>query len=230
MILKCIDMYRYVFEYIRDTKCAIIVFNHPDSGYLAEGLHDVGLRKGDVVIIGSGNLYYSLLEDIDEKYMKKRREILSGVLCSTPSEYEGELGNILMQEFKKKFHIVMTMGLTYDSFATIANLVKYTIIKGEDYENPEILMKTMRTQRFIGCTGDVNFLVSQNSRIRSWASMIQIIVDQNSKSFDLLDFGKFDKFSLVVYKIYSRPHWNTKDGLAQTNYRTSNKCVYDNNN
>ena len=91
-------------------------------------------------------------------------------------------------------------------------------------------MKTMRTQRFIGCTGDVNFLESQNSRSRSWASMIQIIIDQNSKSFDLLDFGKFDKFSLVVYKMLNKPHWNTKDGSAQTNYRTSNKCVYDNNN
>ena len=141
------ENYRYVFEYIRDTKCATIVFNHPNSGYLAEGLYDVGLRKGDVVIIGGGNLYYSLLEDIDEKYMKKRREILSSAWFGTPTEYEGELGDFLEQDFKRKHNIIMIMCLAYDSFATIANSVKYNIYKGEDYENPEILIKTMRTQR-----------------------------------------------------------------------------------
>ena len=121
------------------------------------------------------------------------------------------------------------MCLTYDSFLVIDNSVNYNIIKGEDYEDPEILMNTMRTQRFVGCSGEVSFRAFQNSRIQAWLYSYQILIDEDSKSFDLLKFGKFDKFSLVVYELINKPQWNTKDGSIPTNYRTSTKCVYDKN-
>jgi hypothetical protein len=119
------------------------------------------------------------------------------------------------------------MGLTYDAFKTINNSIFYLASKGEDYEDPQLLMKVMRNQRFIGCSGDVYFIPGENSRDSLWVEVSQIKIDPKTNQVDLLQISEFNKFSMIVAREINEPEWPTGEKSVPSNFRPVQICVYE---
>ena len=120
------------------------------------------------------------------------------------------------------------MCLTYDGFKTISNSVKYLISKGDDYEDPEILMRTMRNQKFIGCSGEVYFIKSENSRNKPSIALLQLELNSSSSNYTFRKIAKFSKFSVIAAELINKPTWPLGLDSVPSNYRISNYCLYKN--
>ena len=133
------ENFKHIFKYVKDSLCRIILILFEDPGYFLEGLYDIGLRKGEVLIISNINSYFTLMGDEEERFMSKRKEIFSGALIGNPTEFEGEFGSLIEQQLKNKYSPVINMCLTFDGFLAISNSINYLLSKGEDYEDKELL-------------------------------------------------------------------------------------------
>ena len=120
------------------------------------------------------------------------------------------------------------MCLTYDGFKTISNSVKYLITKGEDYEDHEILIKTMRNQKFTGCTGEVYFIKSENSRNKPWLALLQLEINSTTGQFDFYLLAKFNKFAVIATEVIKKPIWASGEDSVPSNYRIPDLCLYKN--
>ena len=221
---------RNVFEYIRDSKCRVLcLLTGYDPGMALEALYDVGLRRGDLIIMGNFNLYFALLKDTDEKFLAKRREILDGAIFTSMIEYEGEIGEKIEKEFLGRFDDVTMMCSTYDAFYTISNAIEYLIEKGVDFEDPHLLMSTLRNQKFAGCSGNIKFNSFDNSKSCSSMNILQLQINFTSSVFKLNRIFTFNRLSTPIFKVLSPPKWYTSDGSVPTNYREDSKCVYHQN-
>ena len=220
------EEYKHFFENIRDTKCRIILLLVENSGMILEGLYDVGLRKDDVIIVGNLHLHFDLKNHIDEKYFLKRREIFEGAMLISLVEFEGEYGKKVKSELKKKYNRVFGMCLCYDAFITVDNSIKYLISKGEDYENPELLMNIIRSLRFTGCSGEVYFSSTENYRNKAILGFSQFQWNLTLNDFDLKLMATFDKSSPIASKILSDTRWPTGEDTRPENFRADQKCVF----
>jgi hypothetical protein len=119
------------------------------------------------------------------------------------------------------------MGLTYDAFKTINNSIFYLASKGEDYEDPQLLMKVMRNQRFVGCSGEVYFIPGENSRDSSWLEVSQIKINPKTNQVDLFKISEFNKFSMIVAREINEPEWPTGEKSVPSNFRPVQICVYE---
>ena len=223
------ESYKDLFEFIRDSKCRLLLTIYTNPGMILEGLYDVGLRKGEIIMLGNFNLYDSLLDDIDEKFMIKRKEIFNGALLTTQIEYEGEYGRKVETVLKEKYGNVINMCLTHDALLTVTHSIRYIIAKGENYEDPKMLIRTMRTQKFVGCSGDVYFIPKENSRNRAWLGVSQCVVNSTVGNSELLRVASFNKFAVIASRSINQPIWPTGEDTVPSNYRTKGVCVYDKN-
>ena len=219
--------YKDLFEFIRDSKCRLLLIIITNPGMILEALYDVGLRKGEIIILGNFYLYSSLLDDIDEGFMMKRREIFNGAMLTTQIEYEGEYGRKVEQVLKAKYGNVINMCLTHDALLTVTHSIQYIIAKGENYEDPRMLIRTMRTQKFVGCSGDVYFIPGENSINRAWLGVSQCVINSTIDNFELLRVSSFNKFAVITSRSVNDPVWPIGGDTVPSNYRTKGVCVYD---
>ena len=221
---------RNVFEFIRDSKCRILaLLTGYDPGMALEALYDVGLRRGDLIIMGNFNLHFALVKDIEERFLMKRREILDGAIFSSLIEYEGEIGKRVEMEFLKRFGDVTMMCSTYDAFYTVSNAIEYLIEKGVDYEDPHLLMNTLRNQKFSGCSGNIKFNSFDNSKSSTSMNILQLKINFTTSTFKLNRIFTFNHLSTPIFKVLSPPSWHTSDDSVPSNYRQDSKCVYNKN-
>ena len=69
-----------------------IAAQDPGSEHILEALYDIGLRKGDIIIINSGSYTNSAFFSEDEELRKKREEIGLYMFGTTPATWVGETG------------------------------------------------------------------------------------------------------------------------------------------
>ena len=141
-------------------------------------------------------------------------------------EEEGDLGKKIKSELKTKYYRVFGMCLCYDAFLTIDNSIKYLITKGEVYENPYLLIKTIRSLRFTGCSGEVYFSSTENYRNKAILGFSQFQWKSTIKDFDLKLIATFDKFSPLVSQTLNETRWATGENTRPRNFREKQKCVY----
>ena len=220
------ERYKHLFNQIKNSLCRIFVIRIADPGFIFEALYDIGLRKGDLIVVGCNHIHFSLLENSETNFFLKRQEIYAGALISNHVEFEGDFGQSIEKELKKKYKVIMNMCLTYDGFKTISNSVKYLISRGEDYEDLNLLMKTMRTQKFIGCSGEVYFIPDENSRNKPWLGFLQLVINSTSNEYDFVPILKINKFAVIAAEVINSPVWPTGGALVPSCYRVNDACLY----
>ena len=220
-----LENHRNIFEFIKDSKCRIlaVVFSSY-TGMIYESLYDVGLRKGEIIVLGNFHTYYCLLTNDSSKFLDKRREILDGAIVSSLYEYVGDIGEKLEVELKKKYDNTINMCLTYDSFLTISNSIDYLINKGEDYEDPKILIKAMRMQNFIGCSGYLYFSPFQNSRSINSNVFSQLRLNSSTNHFSIIRVAIINSISISAFTLIHKPDWPAIKNPYNSNYRTDEIC------
>ena len=222
------ENYKQLFAQIKSLQCRILLLLLTDPGFIFEALYDIGLRKGDLIVVANTRIHFTLLSSVPKNYQAKREEIYTGALISNNIEYEGEYGQLIEKELRKKNKLIINMCMTYDGFKTISNSAKYLILKGEDYEDHSIFMNTMRTQKFIGCSGEVFFIPSENSRNKPWLGLLQLVINSTTSEFDFVQIAKFNKFAVIAAELINNPVWPTGEDSVPSNYRVSDVCLYKN--
>lgn len=220
--------YRSYFEAAKNNNCRIFgIVASVSSQYIIEGLYDVGLRKGDFIAFGGGELYRFLTEEKDEKYLKKLRELLPGCFVSAYAEWSGALGKTLKAEMSEIFPEISYMCMVYDSFSVIKNAFDFMLKKGLDYENATEFDAVIRNINSVGCLGNLNFNKETNSKASARFLFQQILLNETTNSFYLKDVIIIDRYSVNAVTTISEIEWLTEDGSTPTNFRPISDCPFD---
>ncbi|CAG9331596.1 unnamed protein product [Blepharisma stoltei] len=162
------DDYKYVFQEIRDTAVRIFIsFQTANSNYESiEGLYDVGLRKGNIVIVlPSKTGGQAIIQNYESKYLPKLLELLCGSISVSTVEYIGDFGMKIKDAMAAYWGNSPNFKATHvDQTLLAAYGLDFTINKGDDYEDYAVLMKNIRLQRFTGVSGTIAIDSTSNDR------------------------------------------------------------------
>lgn len=220
------DQYKSYFQYVKDSKCRLIHIISSISGEIIEGLYDIGLRKGDIIIMGSWQLYYTLYDNIPESRLNKRKELLEGALLTSFYEYQTELGKQVQTELSELYSDIKFLCITYDTFLVVKNAIQHLINAGEDFDDHSLLIRAMRTQKFTGCSGDVFFSEESNSRATSISAVDQVVYNKTLQKYTSVTLALANKFSIVTLKYLRSPVWPSGLPEFPSNYIQASKCGF----
>ncbi|OMJ68141.1 hypothetical protein SteCoe_34492 [Stentor coeruleus] len=219
------EKYKGHFQALKDTNCRVVAIFASDRGLIWEGLYDVGLRRGDIILIGESAIF-SFLSGVEDEYLKKREALADGALVYKYREWIGDLGEKLKSEISSLFPEISYMCMTYDTVSTVKESIIYILNKGEDYEDPEILKKAMRNIKFTGCLGTVFFDRDSNSRANAQFTIQQLRKSAYNNSWIITDVAYLDKFSSNIITSIGEFSWPTSESTP-SNFRPHNSCPFD---
>lgn len=219
------EEYRDYYQAAKDTRCRVFIIAAFNRGYYWEGLYDIGLREGDVIIV-TETTAVSYLVGVADEYLVKRIEIMVGALAITYKEWNGELGEKLKDELSA-LPSLSYLCMTYDTVSVVKEAINYMLLKGNDYEDPTSLGNTMRSSKITGCLGSVFFGTNDNSRSYSKFSIQQIRQDISTSLWVLIDVAYIDKFSAQIIILAEDFVWPLNNSTIPENYRLNSICPFD---
>ncbi|OMJ80934.1 hypothetical protein SteCoe_18695 [Stentor coeruleus] len=222
------ENYRGTFQACYDSGARIFISLLPSSDYLhvVEGLYDVGFRRGDLqalsTIATGGNICGGELDE----HCIKRKELLIGALGVYNAEWIGDYGKEMEQRFIKAFDSFTAFQCTsFDQNMMLLRSISQVVKSGFDYEDSQILIKYIRQEKFVGCSGILS--ISQDSNDRSnAASMLQNIILDN----DTVKERKvvvFDPSSQTPMQLIDDIIWCDGTKVMPNDYRFSLNCPFD---
>jgi hypothetical protein len=131
-------------------------------------LYDVGLRREDVVVMGSFLVFdFVLLETPDEDKFKILEFKTSWVGCDM-ALYIGEVGVKLKKTFMAALgYANYSECFSYDLAHIVTNALDFAIKRGLNFFNWEEMIFAMRSQRMVGCSGTTIFSSEDNDRLNN---------------------------------------------------------------
>ena len=217
------EKYQNYFTAVKKTKCRIIIVLSILSGLIWEGLYDVGLRKGEVVVITDLG-FTNYMTEAEEKYLVKTREITEGMFVFAFKEWNGELGESLKKVFSEMYSNINLLCLCYDSFFVVKQAVKYMLSIGEDYENPERLLYFMRENKVTGCMGTIYFSKDSTSLSNGKYLMMQVTFSSNG-TMNMPETAYLDRLSTQFIYFVQAPKWPTDS--VPTNFLPNFDCPFE---
>ena len=119
------------------------------------------------------------------------------------------------------------MCMSFDTVSVIKESIKHLITRGENFEDPELLQYTMRTNKLTGCLGSVFFDQFDNSRAYTNFIVQQIRRNNTSQDLYLHDTIIIDIYSSNIMTILDTFVWPDESSLP-SNFRPHNPCPFDN--
>ncbi|OMJ71683.1 hypothetical protein SteCoe_30052 [Stentor coeruleus] len=222
------DKYKSFFEEAKNNLCRIFFIYAVNSGHILEGLYDVGLRKGDIMILTSDTTIINTVnEDIEEKYIIKRYEFIEDSYVYNYKVWNGKLGQKLYTEISARIPVVNNICMDYDAVTVAKESVKYLIETGNDYEDLKLVEKTMRNSKTIGCLGTIIFDRDSNNRESALVKLQQILKNETTNKWFYQDFIVIDKYSSNALYFLTDVIGSAKNISSQSNYREKLMCPFD---
>jgi hypothetical protein len=222
------EKYKSFFLFVKKVKCRIFLLSTPYSADILEGFYDVGLRKEDVIVLSGMSIYYSMGTLVSEERLRKRKEFLNSIFVFTYKEWVGELGEQLYTEISAYVPYTPTyLCVTYDTISVLKSSIIHLLTLGEDYEDPSILMSSLRTQRLTGCMGSIYFLHDSNVVATFKLGLGKMAFNDSSGQLLITYFATSNKYDTTIIQ-YSKPvEW--PDGTTETpsNFIYFGKCGLD---
>lgn len=204
------DIYKDVFQGVIDSKARVVVMliSNPDYLHVCEGLYDLGLRRGDIIPIfftRTGGV--QIFANEDTKNVIKRKEIIQGSFSVYGFEYIGHYGLEIEQKIADAFGEQHTSYkcFSFDAFMLAANGIDFSINRGDDYEDPSVLNKNLRKQRFTGCSGTVSIESRSNNRNNMIISLFNFYHNETTNRFEEVPMATFDSLASIPVTLYQDP-------------------------
>jgi hypothetical protein len=197
------------FQQIIDTKCRIVVAISLVVWKLVPlVLYDLGIRRGDLVIIGRGWTAPLNFEDLNEEEITHIAEIMYGSIQFSPDIFVGPIGESFKQKYGQAVHLPPTSYscLYYDTAYTIGYALDWLLEVGKDFVNSADMIKALRGVRFKGCSGLVYFETSTNDR-QSMRYTLNTIMQNASIGLFLREIGIYDPTGTVLLRINENFVW-----------------------
>ena len=220
------EQYREIFHFAKESRCRIFHLLITKNGDIIEGLYDIGIKKGDAIIMGSLNIYNFLLEDIETKYLKKRQFILTSALLTSIQEYKGDYGKTIKSELEFKYGTSKFLCLTFDTISVLQNAFNYMILKGLDYENTNKLLFIIGSQKSTECSGSLIFPPNLKHRITYEVSIEQLTFNKNSKNLKPVTIAILNRYSATSINLIQEPTWHNST-TTPSNYVFIGSCGFD---
>ena len=194
--------YQANFQEIYDLGLRNIVLlgESPDILYMAEGLYDIGLRRGDVNILGVS--YFSpYLNQLPETAFKdKVSEMLIGSIIATAEEWVGDYGEAIREEMFEAFGPPESYRcFAFDAMMLGINAVDFMLTQGELYEDPAKLNQAVRMQRFTGCSGTVSIKDGSNDRSLYLIGLYNLVYDNTTLQYSDQLIATYDDQSIIPF-------------------------------
>ena len=213
------------FSFALQSRCRLYMILSSNPIPILEGLYKIGLRQGDIITLWYKALVSSSILSQSSLLPTHIKSLLTSSLLVTFQEWETSLGRSLKKVLKTKYKDPSCMCATYDSFTVIHNSIKYLIATGEDFEDYEILIKTMRNQRFIGCLGNIYF----NSDNNHWPGMKllfqQLVLDEKNENFEIFDVLVADVLAIRTVSVINQPQWTGFEAIP-SNFISFGDCGF----
>ncbi|OMJ86676.1 hypothetical protein SteCoe_11760 [Stentor coeruleus] len=222
------EKYRSFFEEAKNSRCRIFIIHAKCFSHILEGLYDVGIRRGDAIIIsGDITVIDTINENIEKQYYVKREEFIRESFVYSYKEWNGEYGQQIFNEISKKYQVLPKMCMTFDAVTVAKESIKYLIDTGNDYEDLKLVSNTMRNSRTNGCLGSIFFDRNSNS-IESAAFKFQkIIKNKTLDKWVYQDWIAVDKYSQNTIIVLADIVWPTKDGSSPSTFKPKQTCPFD---
>jgi hypothetical protein len=164
-------------QFVKDSMIRpVLISGFPREAVLMlTALHDVGVRREDVVVFGHMLVFdFVLLNTPDEDKFKILEFETSWVGCDW-ALYIGEAGARLKQTFMADLgYANYSECFSYDLAHLVTNAIDFAIKRGLDFFNWEEMIFAMRSQKLVGCSGTTIFSNENNDRLNNDFYLAQV--------------------------------------------------------
>ncbi|CAG9309850.1 unnamed protein product [Blepharisma stoltei] len=202
--------YKQVMKNIINQKVRIFYLNltPPSCFYFIEDLYDLGLRRGDVIFLAPQRAAYQLLNEKDPNQLRKLNELFYGGLTVDQVEWLGSFGAEVKENFLNIYHSSPNFKcLSFDAAMLLFNGLKYTIQQGQLVENPRVLIKNLRSQKFTGCSGLVSIDGASNDRSVSVIGIYDMRWNKAEQMIDENQVGIYDIGGEQLFTFSEKIQW-----------------------
>ncbi|CAG9322183.1 unnamed protein product [Blepharisma stoltei] len=205
------ETYKPLFESIKNTKGRIFIMliDPPSVYYVIEGLYDVGIRRGDAIMMFSIKVSFEIALETDPQAKLKLAELMYGSFAVFQDEWVGDYGLYLKDLYVRLMNSVdpVYKCFAYDSMMTVLNAIKFSIAKGDNINTPSVINKSMRLQRFTGCSGTVTFANGSNDRSQVVIVIYNTIYNSTNGKWIDIRVGTYNIASTHPFTFISSITW-----------------------
>lgn len=188
-----------------DTGCNLMLLpmSDPSPFFWIEGLYDVGVRRGDLVVIFFSITGLDALNSTGGNYTK-RAELMHGSFIVYNAAWVGEYGQSVKQEYLKYRTNTWARSFYIDAALSAAYTIDFLMNQGRFFENSTEFMSAQRNIRMDGCTGTISFDHSTNDRNLYFFNLYNFYQD-NSEEWHGDAIGLISPVSTVYYTVMKEP-------------------------
>ena len=212
-----------VLQHIIDTRCRVIVAITIVTWDLVPLiLYELGMRKGDLVIVGRGWIAPLSFTGLNEEQTAQTAEIMYGSIQLSPEVFAGTVGKSFEQRFQETTHFppLSFSCQYYDAAYTIGHALDWLLHAGKDFLSSADMMKALRSVRFKGCTGLVYFEKHTNDR-QPMRYTLNTLQHTPSTGLYLKHLGVYDPAGMVLLSIDNTFVWGDGTTKLPSNIRES---------
>ncbi|CAG9309807.1 unnamed protein product [Blepharisma stoltei] len=176
--------------------------------YVVESFYDAGMRRGDWIFLANARLAYSLTWETDEVQRKKLINLMYGGIVISQAEWIGDYGQMLRNGFIKAYiNDTDFRCLAFDSAMLLLHGIEFTIQKGQNVKDYEVINTNIRKQKFTGCSGTISIEPGGNQRSLPTIGIHNLKWDESSGKIyeDLV--GEYDFSSAQLITFYKAIVW-----------------------
>lgn len=227
-----LEQYSAQFNRIKNSKSKIIVIfvDPPSLLYVIQAFYDLGMRRNDAILVFNLRVSFTIALESDPVQKKKFEELMFGSLGVYQSEWVGEYGKSVQKAVAEyiKSNYTAYRCPSFDSLMLLSNAIKFGISLGFDLQNPAVMRRAVRYQKFTGCSGTVSVSADSNDRSTNILGIYNLVYDASTQNWVDTEIGEYNLGSLQPLKFNSEIIWpdsTTEIPIALKDL--SIKCIYD---
>jgi hypothetical protein len=158
----------------------------------------------------------------------KIHEFHKGLNFFAYQEWVGDYGQQIYNEMASVYSFELThLCITFDAISVIKASIQHLLDLGEDYELQEVLLKSMRLQRVVGCMGTIYFLSDSNAVATFRVNIGQLIYDSTTSQYSISYYVSMNKYDSQIIKYSKSVEWPDGSEKAPSNFIDFGKCEVD---
>ena len=216
------DQHQDVFWEVDRTKIrTIFLISMIDEAFhIAKGFKRIGLRTGDLIPFFSFLVSSSVNVQTDESLKQAFIEIFEFGIVVSGLEFVGEYGLGVKEKIKQTIgERVENTCYSFDAMMLGINAVDYLLTTGLLYENPDLLLKSIRNQRFQGCSGIISIDPDSNDRRNYIFGMFQLVYNNETQSYEDRLIAIIDKDEVAPVVKVDNYTWSSGSSSTPANSR-----------
>lgn len=217
------ENYTASLQYLIDSRCRIVLLLSIDFNVnVFLMLYELGMRKGDLVIVTRDIYVEDTLEQVTEEQQLQLAEVMYGSLQVFTGTYTGAIGQVVSRKVQQRMNSAVSdyACYYYDSAYTVVHALQWMLQHGKDFYNATAMMHALRGVRFVGCTGFVYFDPRSNDREAMRFIVISTGYNQSTGLFSQ-QIGTFDPSGVTLFHLNADFTWGDGTARIPSNMRES---------